>query len=272
MPRLRLESSPQEILAGMELEVQVAFENTNDEDFVVSTPEDCLRLEVMARSSATLVPLDDPDPPTCGEGRGEFRVEPGERLEWGPFFFTPGEYENPQGEPYFPPGLFTLRAQFVATQTSWDAAGETQVRILEGELPHITIEGEQDAWRQGEEGTIIARFENTGPEPFNFTSRNGCMDIEVHAMNINPDEEYTRLWPADGPYACQEAITGFTIEPGAEVVWEVVWDGSRDGQGGEPYVEPGSYFIRGSFNATQADWATTEHDTVTIQPQEDEED
>lgn len=270
LPRLDIEVEPQETLADLDLEIMVVFENTHDEPFVVVAPEDCLRLEVMARSATTLVPLDDPDRSGCADGATEFRIEPGERREWGPYTFNPGEYQTPRGEPHFPPGLFTLRAQFFAQQTSWDAAGETEVRILEGDLPKITVQGEEDAWRQGESGAIIARFVNDGPVPFHFTSRNGCLDIEVHAMNIQDEQEYTRLWPAEGPYACPEAVTNYTIEVGQEVVWEVVWDGSRDGQGGEPYVQPGGYFIRGSFNAIEADWGTSVHEQVRILPPEEE--
>jgi hypothetical protein len=270
-PALEITLEQETILRDMGLVVHVAFENTLGHALPVDSAQDCLGLEVYTRTAdGTAIPFEVPGPGDCAFGSTRLTIEPGARIEWGPIRFVPGEWEQ-GGRPMFTPGEYTVYADFLGT-TSWDSAAQADYTIVPGELPMIEILPEKAEWVQGETTRITVRLVNTSPVAFHFTSPNGCKDIEVRTHLTHHTEadgwQDARLWPADGPYACTEVITEFTLEVGEEIIDEVVWDGSRDGQGGPPYVE-GQQFLKASLGAIESDWNVSSDKQVRILPEED---
>lgn len=153
-----------------------------------------------------------------------------------------GSLTSGHGPPYVPPGNYTIRATFA------ESTSRINVTIEEGtlndpDLPRVRIEPRRRAWPAGNTTRIDVSLRNTANITFRYTSLDSCNEFLVHVLDTRGSNHHTSLDPISGSSGCEDGETEFTLEPGE--VWHQVfaWDGSEDGEGGPPYVEPGDHTI-----------------------------
>ncbi|MBW3582809.1 MAG: hypothetical protein KY455_06890 [Euryarchaeota archaeon] len=253
LPRVDLNVEEDPVPEGGTVTVVVSFENDSGLGYPYRT-EDCRTYRVWTVVDGDLVEFRPTGQVDCLEPTVERTLKPDARLPPARFVLDLSTYRQADGTPVFVPGTYTVEGAVLGIGDAWDTKGTTTFTVEES-LPRIEVEPEMAKAQPGEDQRFRVTFVNTADRPYNYTSSTSCIGFTVIVHDVGGAESDARA-RLDPPQNCLQAFTEMSIAPGQRIDQEYVWDGTMDGQGGEP-APPGSYLASARFSGRDHAWDAT---------------